>query len=157
MTGCNEREGVIVSVEPGKLLVRLDPEDAGESEGCKCCAMRGMCRGRTSRGMDVKVPVTEADPRRPGERVRLSYHAANPALAAAIMFVPALVGLLFGGFVANWLLGEGDFVFLAGAGGGLVLGVLLTLIASRSIASLGPEVALADAAPESGTGPGVEV
>ncbi len=142
MANCKSREGAILSVGPDWLLVRVDEEEFGEGDGCRSCAMRGMCHGRAARGTEVKVPVPDAAKWQPGERVRLRYRQANPALAAVVMFLPALLGLLLGGFAANGLFGAGDGIFLAGSAGGLVLGLLITVAVNRLFPSLGPKAEL---------------
>ncbi|MCL2000649.1 MAG: SoxR reducing system RseC family protein [Planctomycetes bacterium] len=148
MTNCNLREGAVISIGLDRLRVRLDPEAArDENGGCRSCAMRGWCRGRWSGSGEVTVTVTDmnAAKRCLGERVRLHYVQANPALAAIILFVPALVGLALGAFAAAWLFGGEDKVFLIGAGCGFALGLLVTFAINRLSLSLRPIIKLAEA------------
>ena|GEM_PF-2159590 len=146
MASCSLRGGVIISIQTDRLRVRLEPDESmGEGEGCRSCGMRGMCHSRNSEVVDVTIPDPDAAKRRPGERVRIRYVQVHPAAAAAIMFLPALAGLILGGFVANRLFGEGNGIFLAGSGCGLASGIFATFAINRLSPSLGPKCTLADA------------
>lgn len=138
------REGTIQAVEADRLIVRIEREDAAECGGCCRCPMRGLCRGRDSGHMELPVPFTSDNPHRIGDRVHVAYRKANAAVAAAILFVPALAGLFLGGFLANRLWGEGDGVFLAGCAIGFVLGLAVTFVVNRFFPSLKPSVRLVE-------------
>lgn len=129
------REGTVLSVDPASVVVRIDKEE--ECGGCRSCAVRSVCHGRESSHIDISVQPLDGVDNSPGERVRIAYRGANPAVASIIMFVPSLVGLFLGGFAANRIWGESDGLFLAGCFGGLIVGLGLTLALSR-IHSLRP-------------------
>ena len=139
------REGAILSTGPDRLLVRLEPEEmSGDNRSCRSCLMRATCQDRKSEATEVTVLDPNAAKRRPGERVQLLYIQANSALASAILFLPSLAGLVFGGFIANRLLGEGNGIFLVGSGCGLGLGLFATFAINLFSPSLGPIISLAD-------------
>lgn len=147
------REATVLSVAGDGLLVRVDDEDAADHSGCRSCAMKSLCRGRDDGHLELFVSRSGGEGEYlAGDRVRVAYRGANPAVASLIMFLPALAGVMFGGFVANAAFGGGDGVFLAGALGGAALGVGATFVLSRSLSSLRPEIRLAakgDEFPES--------
>lgn len=138
-----ERGATVLASEPGELLVRVDQEEA-DCGGCACCAVRGLCRGRDAGHFDVRVAVPDGRADKPGDRVTVAYRGANPAVASLVMFLPSLIGVVFGGFVANAVFKPGDSIFLLGALAGLAIGVGLTFLLAR-MPSLRPEVRLAEA------------
>lgn len=134
--------GSVLRVEPGRLIVRVERDDS-ECGGCRSCAVKSLCRGRDDGHMDLPVLFGSGEPpAREGEAVRIAYRAANPAIASIIMFVPALAGLFFGGFVGQWVLGEGDGNFLIGCLVGLVAGLGVSYVLARGVAGLRPDVRL---------------
>lgn len=136
------QEAVVLSVAPDRIMVRVDRKDE-DCGGCRACALKSLCRGKEADHMDLPVPVDAETPElAPGETVRIAYRAANRAVAALVMFLPALLGVFFGGFAANALAGEGDGIFLLGCFSGLALGVLFTFVAARSSGALKPEIRL---------------
>lgn len=138
------REATVLSVAGDGMLVRVDDEDAADCGGCRSCAMKSLCRGRDDGHLDLLVPRTGGEGEHSaGDRVRVAYRGANPAVASLIMFLPALAGVMFGGFVANAAFGGGDGVFLAGALGGIAMGIGATFVLARSLSSLRPEIRLA--------------
>lgn len=143
MTDFVVRDATVLATEPGALLVRMD-EDAEECGGCGTCAVKALCRGRDGAHFDMRVPVSGERNEKAGDRVRVAYRGANPAVASLVMFLPALVGVVFGGFLTKALLGGGDGIFLLGAFGGLALGFGATFLLARRT-SLRPEARLAEA------------
>lgn len=136
------REGTVIGQAPGQIMVRIDKEE--DCEGCRSCAVKAMCRGREEKYMDVPVPVSGDQPPAKGSPVRISYRAANPALAALIMFLPALVGLSLGGFAAAHLWPGSDVLLLAGCLIGVLVGITVTYAATKTMTSLRPHVRLLD-------------
>lgn len=137
------QDAVVLSVEPERIMVRIDKsnEDCG---GCRACALKILCRGKNDTNhLDLPVPVDAASPHpQPGQTVQVAYRAANAAVAAFIMFLPALLGLFFGGFIANRLAGEGDGIFVLGCLAGVVLGLAVTFVVSRASTALRPDIRL---------------
>ncbi len=138
------RDGVVLESAPDRVVVRMDKdEDCG---GCRSCAVKGLCHGRTASHIDVALrPDGGAPPRKAGERVRVAYRRANPAVAASILFVPTLAGLFAGGMAANGLIGPGDGIFLAGTAAGVIIGLGITYAFGRWSRSLAPKFRLLDA------------
>lgn len=143
MTEATIYDGIVVSVETGRAIVRIrrDEDDCG---GCSSCAVKGLCHGRDAGNMDLPVAVGNAADLSPGDSVRIAYRGTNAAVAAFVMFLPALLGVLLGGFAANLLVGDGDGVFLFGVAVGLGLGLLVTFVLARCFAFLKPDVHLVD-------------
>lgn len=137
------RPGTVVAVEPGKIVVRLEKEAEEGCEGCRSCAMKGLCRGREEGHMDLPVPVGDSSTFQPGAQVSLSYRMPNQAVAAVAMFLPALIGLLLGGLAAVRWTGGGDALLLLFCLGGLACGVGVTFLIARFGASMRPDVRLA--------------
>lgn len=136
------QDAVVLSVEPDRIMVRIDKE-AEECDGCHTCALKSMCRGKRDEHLELPVPLeTGASRPGPGETVRIAYRAANAATAALAMFLPSLLGLFFGGFAASRLFGEGDGVFLLGCFGGLALGLAVSVVLARKSTALRPEIRL---------------
>lgn len=140
MTDFTISEATVLAREADALVVRMDREEA-DCGGCGTCAVKALCRGRDGAHFDVRVPVSPDVRAGPGDRVRVAYRGANAAVASLVMFLPALLGVIFGGFAANALVGEGDGVFLLGAAAGFALGVGATFLLAR-LASLRPEARL---------------
>ena len=138
------REGTVLAVEPGRLIVRVDREDDEECGGCVRCPMRGLCRGRDSGHLDIPVPIASDKTRRVGDRVRVAYREVNPAIASAVLFLPSLTGLFLGGFLAHYFWSGGDGAFLAGCGAGLLAGMAATIAAGRLLRTTEREVRLED-------------
>ncbi len=136
------QDGTILTVEPGRAVVRIERED--DCEGCHTCALKALCRGRESKHMDLPVDTGPdsgaAVAMSPGDQVKVAYRGANQAVAAVLLFLPGLLGLFFGGFLANRWWGGEDMTFLAGCLGGLAAGVLFTFIVARTSRSLRPDV-----------------
>lgn len=136
------QEGVVTSVGAEQITVRIEKKDE-DCDGCCACKLKSLCRGRADEYMELSVPMQDGRERPvPGETVQVAYRATNAAVAAAIMFVPALVGLFFGGFIGNRFWGEGDGIFIVGCLAGLVVGLGLTFVVSRASTILRPEIRL---------------
>lgn len=133
------RDGTVLSVQPDAILVRIDKEE--DCGGCRSCAVRALCQGRDGGHLDIPLSPVPGVTAVPGERVRVEYRGANPAVAALIMFVPALIGLFAGGLIGNRY-GEGsDGILLLGCLVGLVLGLVVSIVLSKA-RSLRPEARL---------------
>ncbi len=158
------RDGTVIDVLPGRIVVRVDRNDE-ECGGCGSCPMKGLCHGRDAGHLDLSVAVPEggSGPGAPlptlpgkGDRVRIAYCPANAALAALAMFAPALCGLLAGG-LAGWRLGNGsDAVLLLGCGFGLAAGVAVSWVLARVSPSLKPKTKLAGKHVPRGASPDTE-
>ena len=146
------RDATVLAVDSCGALVTVDPETEADCGGCSSCAMKSLCRGQDAGRLDVRIPVADGGQLRPGERIRVAYRGANPAVAALILFLPGLLGVVFGGFAANALAGGGDGVFLTGALTGLAVGTGITYAVSRSVASLRPDAKLSEREPGEGRG-----
>lgn len=142
MSNCKHREGVITAVGPDRLTIRLDRKDEAAVSACGSCAMKSLCHSRAAEGAELILRTTDVEGRRPGDRVRLAYREANPALAAGILFLPALAGLMTGGFAAERFFGQGNGTFLCGAFGGFLLGLAITFGVNRLVPSLRPKAEL---------------
>ncbi len=133
--------GAVIAVAPDHVVVRLEKreEDCG---GCRSCAMKNLCGGRDAGHIDLRTPLAaEGDRPETGDAVRVAYRPANAALAAVVMFLPALAGLLLGG-LAGYRLGGGDddAVFVLGCLIGLAAGVGTSAALSRLSPALKPSV-----------------
>lgn len=137
-----EQTGTVIRVESGRLLVRVDRDDA-DCGGCRSCAVKALCRGRDSGHMDLPVSFAGAAPAAVGDRVRVAYRSANAAVASLVMFLPSLAGLFFGGFAWQRLAGRTDRNFLLGCLAGFVLGLTVSFAASRKVVRLRLDVKLA--------------
>lgn len=137
--------GRVVSVRDGEVVVRVErnEEDCG---GCRSCAVKGLCRGRDTGHMDLRVDSVGAPLPGVGDKVGVAYRSTNAALAALAMFLPALLGLLFGGLVGYRLADGGDAVFLVGCVVGFAAGLAVSWLLTRSVSSLRPHARLVDAA-----------
>lgn len=133
------REGTVLDVQPDKVMVRIDKEE--DCGGCRSCAVRALCQGRDTGHLDLPLRPVDGVAAVPGGRVRVAYRGANPAVAAVIMFVPALIGLFLGGFIGNRFWSGSDGILLAGCLLGLGLGVAATYGISQ-LRSLRPEARL---------------
>lgn len=138
------KKGIVAAIEPGGLVVRFDNEE--ECGGCRSCAVKSLCRGRDSGQMELPLSLEReiASGYAIGDRIAIRYRAANPAVTAVILFLPTLLGLSFGGFIANVLFQGGDGVFLAGTAVGIAIGLAVTLAAYHAFPSLKPEIRLAN-------------
>lgn len=141
------KSATVLAVESAGLTVSAESDDAAECDGCSSCAVKTLCRGRDAGRMELTVPVAAGrlDEYAPGEKVWVAYRGANPAVASLVMFLPGLLGVVFGGFVANALIAVGDGVFLAGALGGLGFGVAMTFLLARTVPALRAEAVLSEA------------
>ncbi len=135
------RDGTVVSTHPGRLIVRLQ-KGQEDCNGCRACALKSLCQDRASGYIDVEVRSTAA--KEPGDAVRVRYHSANPAWAALVLFLPSLLGLCAGGFVAQALVGGGDGVFVAGALIGAAVGVAVTFAMGKYAKATAPEITLVE-------------
>lgn len=135
------KTGAVIDVLPGQVVVRVERDDA-DCGGCRSCAVRGLCRGRDSGHMDLPVAFEGQPPAKTGDQVRIAYRAANAAVAALTMFLPALLGLFFGGFIGHRWFGDSDGMFLAGCLIGFILGLGVSYVLARTVASLKPDVKL---------------
>ncbi|MCC8109068.1 MAG: SoxR reducing system RseC family protein [Planctomycetes bacterium] len=137
------QNGTVLTVEPGRTVVRVERGD-DNCEGCHTCALKALCRGRESKHMDLPVDTgtdgIASAPLSPGDPVKVAYRGANQAVAAVLLFLPGLIGLFFGGFLANRWWGGEDMTFLAGCLGGLAAGVIFTFIVARTSRRLRPDV-----------------
>ncbi|MCD8138991.1 MAG: SoxR reducing system RseC family protein [Planctomycetaceae bacterium] len=134
------QDAVVLSVDNDRVMVRMAKEE--DCGGCRSCALKNLCH-KESDHLDLPVRLEDGvPPPQPGETVRVGYRAANAAAAAFIMFLPALVGLFFGGFAVNRYWGEGDGLFLVGCFAGLGLGLVVTFAISRLSTALRPEIRL---------------
>lgn len=130
----------VVSNADGKMVVRVArPRD--DCDSCGSCPLGSLCRGDKDRSVEVTLEA-HGRTEQPGATVQVEWHGANQAHSALLLFVPALLGLCFGGSAAACVWGEGDGVFLAGTGAGLVLGVGLTWVFGRLRVLRGPVVRL---------------
>ncbi len=131
------KSGTVIASSPGFITVRID-KDGSDCEGCKTCPMCRLCRGKEVKHLDLPITVPE-DSLTPqiGDTVRIGYHSANPALAATVLFVPTLLGLLAGGWLGTWLGGDG--IFLLGCAVGVVAGLAVTYGLSQGTPSLKAE------------------
>jgi positive regulator of sigma E activity len=124
------RKGVVLSAGDGRLVVRVRREEDGECGGCVACSLKSLCGGRGTAHIDLPVAAPEGAAYSPGDAVTVSYRPPNAALAAAVMFVPALAGLALGGWLAHasgW--GDGMLILacLAGFGAGVGVSWLVSL------------------------------
>ncbi len=134
------RDGIVIDAPTGGIVVRVDKNDE-ECGGCGSCAMKGLCHGRDAGHLDLFVPLSglsDAPAPKKGARVRIAYRPANAALAALVMFVPPLCGLLAGG-LAGWRLAGGDAVLVLGCGAGLAVGTVASVVLARVCPSLKPK------------------
>lgn len=139
MSNCAVHAATVMEAGPEGILLRVERErDEEESGGCRSCAMRGLCRGRSDGTFTVAAPPDSG--LAAGDRVSVRYSEANPALASVIMFAPALIGLFAGGFAVGRLTDGGDGMFLAGCLAGLAVGLGVTFLVNRYAASLKPRV-----------------
>lgn len=138
------RRATILADGPGGLLVRVEREGGEDCGGCRSCALKKLCQGRDGQHLDLVVSAAGGSGRAPGETVRVAYREPNAAVAAVVMFVPALAGLLLGGVLAHRFF-PGDAALLAGCGIGLAAGFAVTFILARLLPGLGPSARLADA------------
>lgn len=138
------KSGTVMRIVGDRAIVRIerDGEDCG---GCRSCAVKALCRGRDVNRMELPVRLDSTRSVHVGDTVMIVYHAGKQGVAALVMFLPSLVGLLLGGFAAQRLFGgEGDGLFLAGAAAGLGLGLAMTFALSRLL-PLGPKAIFAPA------------
>lgn len=133
--------GSVLRVEPGHLVVRVE-RDNSDCGGCRSCAVKALCRGRDDGHMDLPVAFSGNPPANRGDKVRIAFRATNAAWAAVAMFIPSLLGLFFGGFAGHYLAGESDRAFLAGCFIGLLAGVGISYVLSKSVPGLRPDVRL---------------
>lgn len=145
MDGRIRAAGIVVAVDENGMRVRVAVSDrAGECVSrCKAC---GLCGAKKERCREVHVPPPETGfARPPGGRVVVEYDPGDPGLVAAVFFAPPLLGLLFGGLSAHYLLALGDGGFLAGCLTGFMLGFLPLLALRRWFRTvLRPEAKLVD-------------
>lgn len=134
------RDGSVLSVDGSEAVVRVDREE--ECGGCSSCAVKALCRGRDVGHLDVPVPLSGGARPAVGDRVRIAYHGSNPAVAAAIMFLPPLVGLFLGGYLANHFRSGSDGYLLLGCLLGIVAGLAGTFLLSRLVRGMRPEAKL---------------
>ncbi len=129
--------GTVIAASPGQITVRVD-KDGKDCEGCNTCPMCRLCRGKEMKHLDLPITVPE-DRRTPqiGDSVWISYHGANPALAATVLFVPTLLGLLAGGWLGTVWGGNG--IFLLGCALGVAAGLAVTYGLARWTPSLKAE------------------
>ncbi|MCC8190851.1 MAG: SoxR reducing system RseC family protein [Planctomycetes bacterium] len=138
MAGGAIREATVIGWSGGQLLVRVQPEECG---GCGSCALHAVCGG-SDRGFDLTLAASAATDYRPGDRVRIRLKTANPAWAAAVLFLPALAGLLLGGWAAVRLGYAAALPFLVACAGGLSAGLGVTWTLSRCVSWLRTEARL---------------
>lgn len=131
------RRGTVLSAGGNTLTVRVE-QDGEECAGCKACSLSTLCRGRETghRDLPVAVPEGETGKYAPGDAVTVEYAGANAALAAAVMFVPALAGLALGGWLGNRF---GDAALVAGCGLGFAAGVGLSRLLGKKADALRPK------------------
>ena len=131
------QKGTVLLADKDRLVVRVEREAEQGCDGCRACAMKSLCKGRDTGQMDLPAAAPAGKTYRPGDSVTLAYKQANAAVAALIMFAPALVGLALGGWMAS---GRSDAVLLLGCAAGLALGLGLSWIVSRTAGALKPDV-----------------
>ncbi len=141
MSDMVRRDGIVVHSAPGVMRVRLEKERE-DCDGCHSCALKNLCSSHASGHIEVDVATNEV--RRPGDPVTILYHSANPAMAAFVLFFPALAGLCGGGYLARMLWGAGDMVFVGGALVGAALGVGATYIVNRVFRATAPKITLVE-------------
>lgn len=140
------KSGTVMRIVGDSAIVRVerDGEDCG---GCRSCAVKALCRGRDVNRMELPVRLDSTHSVHVGDTVMIAYHAGRQSVAALVMFFPSLAGLLLGGFAVQRLSGgESDGLFLAGAAGGLGLGLAVTFALSRLL-PLGPKAVFASDRP----------
>lgn len=133
------KDGTVIRLLPSGAVVRVD-KDEEECKGCGVCPMKGLCHGKDAGHLDlpVDIPPGARQAVAADDRVRIAYRPANAALAALVMFVPALAGLLAGGLL-GWRLAMGDAVLVLGCGVGIALGVAVSAAAAKLSPSLKPK------------------
>ncbi len=134
------KSGTVIASLPGKITVRVERNNAN-CETCHTCPMGKLCHGKEQKHLDLPINVPEEIPTpRLGEAVRVEYHGANPAVAATVLFVPTLIGLLAGGWLGAALGGDG--IFLVGCALGVGAGLAVTYGLSQWTPSLKAEARL---------------
>ncbi len=142
---CTLRKGTVLSLDGGKLVVRIEQDGEEECGGCRACSLRSLCNGRETGHMDLSLAAPEEKAGeggrtyRPGDVVTVEYARANVALAAGALFVPALAGLALGGWLGS---GFGDAALLAGCALGFAAGVGVSRLLSRTMGALRPKARL---------------
>lgn len=133
--------GTVVDVVPGGVVVRVPKKD-GDCGGCRSCAMKRLCGGRDVDHIDLSVATPAGGTPEKGAAVRVAYRPTNAALAALVMFLPALLGLFVGGVIGHRLGGGSDAGLLAGCFIGFAAGVGASFAAARLSPALKPLVRL---------------
>ncbi|MCC8181257.1 MAG: SoxR reducing system RseC family protein [Planctomycetes bacterium] len=143
-----DRSGTVVSIRPGKALVRLDVDD-DSCTSCHSCALNSLCTSKERGKVEVVVDTDSITGAAidVGDAVRIEYRPFNRAVAAVILFVPALLGLLAGGWFAAVVWPEQDLLLLAGCAVGLIIGLAITFIVSRLAGGTRPRARLAAVTP----------
>lgn len=135
------RDGSVLSVAGDRAVVRVEREE--DCSGCGTCPVKALCHGRDTGHLDVAVPLGPGEKVAPGEKVRIAYRAANPAIASLVMFAPPLAGLIAAGLAAHRLWNGSEARLVIGCLAGLAAGTALTFVLSRSLRALRSEARLA--------------
>lgn len=134
------RKGQVLLADGTKVVVRVDKAGDEPCDSCHVCPMKALCKGMDVRHMDLPVPAPEGRTYAPGDSVTLAYRQANEAVAALVMFAPALIGLALGGW-AGWKIGEGgNAALLIGCAAGFAAGVGASWTLARKADCLRPDV-----------------
>ncbi len=137
MDRCTVREGTVLLADGKRLIVRVERGADEECGGCGACALKSLCKGRENRMMDLAVTAPAGEAYRPGDAVTVAYTRPNQAVAALVLFLPALAGLAAGGWLAG---GRGDGALLAGCAAGFAAGLGLSWWIARRTEALRPSV-----------------
>ncbi len=130
MEGLVRGKGVVLSREDDKLVIRM-PADGDEScvSHCETC---GLCEKGKKRFIDVYADLTPVtNTLQEGAVVSVEYERRDPGMAAVLFFLPALLGLLIGGFAGAKLSDGNDNLLLLMIGGGFLLGALVSWLSRR--------------------------
>ncbi len=134
---CTTERGAVLRAEDDALLVRIRRGTDDGCGGCRSCSLNKLCKGGETGHMDLPVKAPEGRAYKPGDELTLAYRQANPALAACILFVPALAGLALGGWIGN---AYGNASLLLGCGLGFAAGVGLSWGIARRADALKPRI-----------------
>lgn len=134
-----ERAGQVVGFERGQALVRVENASA-----CGSCGSRGACASGAKAAPVIRMALPAGT--QVGDRVAMAMPAASVAQAAVLGYLLPPACLLAGAIVGEGAYG-GDAAAAAGAGLGLIAGLLLARLISHF--ALGRGVAPAVCGPDS--------
>ncbi len=122
-------QGRVVELKDGQVVIELQ---AGLH--CMTCASRGACQALGGGARRIILPSRGSI--RPGQQVTLRYPARNRVLAATLIFLLPLAGLI-GGYAVAVSLSPSQGVAVAGAFLGLVLGFVALRLLDRLLTRRG--------------------